>query len=130
MGEIPNYCRKKKKETSSMLLAARSCSSYGQAMKLIENLNLAYYVQNLKKLAAYFNGHSCESDRALYEAKDFAEPLFNLPDHKTTIFVGPTRIGKTQFALAHFANLIIIRGKQDWLRFNPDKTDGIVLDNI
>lgn len=65
----------------------------------------------------------------LFEAKEFKQPLqTNLKERQSLVMVGPTGIGKTRYALAHFENPLLVR-ELDELRFYADN-DGIVFDDI
>lgn len=129
-GDVPNFDRKKHEELNLILQGAEDLGSYEDAMNVIKEHDLSYFINNQKKLAAYFGNVYAMPDKALYSPEQFNIKLIDFPENKTVIFVGPTRIGKTQFALAHFKSPIIIRGKQDWCRFQADTTDGVVLDDI
>lgn len=129
-GDIPNFVQKKSEEINTMLTACKEFDSYQEAMSHIEATDLAYYICNQKKLSVYFDRHFAKSDNSLYKIDEFLRPAYSIPDKKTLIFVGPTNFGKTQFALAHFEHPLLVRGKQDWIRFKENYTDGIVLDDI
>lgn len=128
-GDVPDFGRVKV-DHSDMLQEATEAGTYEGAMALIKEKDLGYYVLNQKKLSAYFTSEFAEPDLGKYPIEAFSKLPINIPENKTLVFVGPTRIGKTQFALAHFKSPIIIRGKQDWCRFRAGITDGVVLDDI
>lgn len=129
-GDIPNFIRKRNEEVKNMLTEAKEMLSYEEAMKHIEEQDIAYYICNKKKLSAYYLSLHSKPDNALYDISTFNIPPILIPQNKTLIFIGPTNIGKTQFALAHFDAPLLCRSKQDWSRFVENKTDGIVLDDI
>jgi len=60
--------------------------------------------------------------------KDFNKPFFT--DFKTMVFVGPPRIGKTQFALAHFERPFFCTHLDQLPKFKPDFHDGMVFDDV
>ena len=45
------------------------------------------------------------------------------------VFVGPTKMGKTQYALSHFRNPLVIGNKQDFSRLTAT-TDGLIYDDL
>jgi len=49
---------------------------------------------------------------------------------KTIILHGPAGIGKTQYALAHFKNPLLMNHNEDLRKFKPTKHDGIVFDDM
>lgn len=65
-----------------------------------------------------------------YTLSDFTIPELDFSNNKTKILVGPTNIGKTQFACAHFKNPLVITNKQDWANYNSDVHDGAVIDDM
>lgn len=67
-------------------------------------------------------------DIALYDISQFnRSPITDFS--KTMVLVGPTGIGKTQYALAHFKNPLLIKDKNDYIRYSRH-TDGIIYDDL
>ncbi|XP_071628171.1 uncharacterized protein [Temnothorax longispinosus] len=116
MGNVPKFDRRKIDELNNLLQESLDLGTYNDAMT--------------PKLDAYFSNKFAPPDTGLYKLEDFNIPPFKLPANKTTIFVGETRIGKTQFALAHFTHPILVSGDQDWCKLREGYTDGIVLDDM
>lgn len=65
-----------------------------------------------------------------YTLNQFNAPRLDFSNNKTKIIVGPTNIGKTQYACAHFDNPLVITQKEDWSKYNPDVHDGAVIDDM
>lgn len=62
-----------------------------------------------------------------FKPSDFNMPLQDLS--LPLLIYGPTACGKTNFALAHFNNPLLVRHVDDIKKFNPDY-DGIVFDDL
>lgn len=62
----------------------------------------------------------------------FIIPFKNVWDGLAHVFVGPTNIGKTNYALSHFKNPVHIKGIQNFGRIssNAEICDGIVIDDV
>lgn len=131
-GEIPKFLDgnvQTNKTQEVILHAALDTGNYYDAMKYIEEHDIVSFVRNRKSYAAYFEYKFAPADKSLYKLSDFkveATPF----NGKHKLFIGPTGIGKTQFALAHFNHPLLVRTRQDYARYNPEKTDGIVIDDM
>lgn len=75
--------------------------------------------------------------RQMYAPKPVLKPIesFNherceLTTDRSVIFYGPSSIGKTQFALAHFKNPFLVTHLDNLLHFWDEKYDGIVFDDL
>lgn len=124
-GDIPNFSKRVNK---SLIDEALTLPSYEEAMKHIEDTDKLFYLQNQKKLCLYFTQKYDSSDKGLYPAEAFNKPLQEVTK-KVIVLVGPTGLGKTQYALAHFKKPLHVKDKEDWRRYN-DTTDGIILDDL
>lgn len=124
-GDVPNF---NKKVNKNVIDEALALPSYEDAMLYIENTDKLFYIQNQKKLSFYFTQKYDCHDVALYTRESFIRPFFDKFD-KVLVFIGPTGIGKTQFALSHFTHPLHVRDKEDWRRFNTSIT-GIILDDL
>lgn len=73
-------------------------------------------------------------DMALKKAKveivytEFNTPFIDLDEHPVVSIVGPSGIGKTQYAKAHFKNPLLVRHIDDLKNFTDH--DGIVFDDM
>lgn len=63
-----------------------------------------------------------------YTLDHFLEPKMDLS--KSVVLNGPSGIGKTQFALAHFSNPLMVRHKDDLGTFERGVHDGIIFDDM
>lgn len=132
-GEVPKFRDGNEQTDRSfdlLMEGAMATGNYHDAMKYIEENNIKVYISQRKQLGSYFEGKFAKPDASLYPIEAFNAEPSTFEDKKHKIFIGPTNIGKTQFALAHFKHPLLVRNKQDWTRYNPDLTDGIVLDDL
>ncbi|GJQ87271.1 hypothetical protein Trydic_g8738, partial [Trypoxylus dichotomus] len=68
------------------------------------------------------------ADRSAYGRETFVREF--VTDFRTVrVLVGRTGLGKTEYALAHFRQLLHVRDDEDWRRLTRT-TDGIVLDDL
>lgn len=63
------------------------------------------------------------------DVESFNEPLINVKDGLTHIFVGKTALGKTAYACAHFKNPVMISDRQDFKKIKRE-TDGMIIDDM
>lgn len=124
-GELP---RKKKDDTNKLLEDALKADTVVEALEAVEEKDAYFYMMHKKQLQNYFTEKLWKGDEALYKPEDFNIPL-KKDFSKTLVFIGPTGIGKTQYALAHFKEPLHVRDKVDYARYTP-RTDGIVMDDI
>ncbi|XP_071653892.1 uncharacterized protein [Temnothorax longispinosus] len=129
-GKIPDFQRVKKDGYNKILMEACTMNNQSAASHHVEMMDLDYYVRHRGSIDSYFTMRFSPCDHGRFAATDFNRELFNIPPDKTLILVGPTRMGKTQFALAHFESPIIVRMQEDWKKYQQGVTDGIVLDDI
>lgn len=104
------------------------------AMNYIKHKDRLWYISSQKQIRHFIEGEIVDrTNRAVYEATQFNEPLLDLHDdthkNKAIVLIGPTGLGKTQWALAHFKNPVHVRDKNDYSRIT-DNTDGLVLDDL
>lgn len=63
-----------------------------------------------------------------YTMEHFSEPKMDLS--KSVVLHGPSGIGKTQFALAHFTNPLMVSHKDDLATYERGFHDGIIFDDM
>lgn len=124
-GEIP---RKKKDDSNELLSQAVKMGTVDDALECVKEKDAYFYMMHKKQLVNYFTEELWKGDEALYKPEDFNIPL-KKDFSKTLVFIGPTGIGKTQYALAHFKEPLHVRDKVDYARYTT-RTDGIVMDDI
>lgn len=62
--------------------------------------------------------------------EDFLKGPLPLPAGKSLFLHGPSRVGKTHYACAHFQNPLLVCDMDDLKSFKPTKHDGIVFDDM
>lgn len=72
---------------------------------------------------------ACDRKRK-FELCDYNYPPLDFSNNKTKILVGPTNMGKTQYAIAHFKHPLVVTNKQGWAAYDPDLHDGAVVDDM
>lgn len=128
-GDIPDM-NGKQSDTNSLITRAKETGDVNSALKLIEEENISYYISQAGKLRIYFSQLFDAPDVSKYEITSFRRAPLNFDQSKCWILCGETNLGKTQFALAHFTAPLLVRTKQDYARYKPGITDGLILDDI
>lgn len=109
-------------------------SKVSRALKIIREKAPSVYALQADKLKQSFTGLvNVKSKQQRFDISTFnldpvPLPKHGDPDPKSWVFHGKPGTGKTQFALAHFKNPVMISGPEDYKRIN-DETDGIVIDD-
>lgn len=125
-GDIPNtdYAGHNK-----LVLEASQKNSYEEAMAYLEDADLMFFLSHKKTIGPWLAGKFKEDvDAPLYEMSQFNKHAIT-DFSKTVVLIGPTGVGKTQYALAHFKNPLLIRDKNDYIRYNRH-TDGLIFDDL
>lgn len=120
----------KKKPADTTYAEALAATTVQEAMEIIKKrkprdacLHGEAIERNIKRFKTSSKNHNSR-----YLDSDFLEPVKQF-DGKCLLFCGPTGIGKTQFALAHFKNPCLVRELNCLKAFGPDN-DGIVFDDM
>ncbi|GJQ87248.1 hypothetical protein Trydic_g20276, partial [Trypoxylus dichotomus] len=116
-----------------LIEAAVSTGTYDAAMWMVETNDPVWYIGAQKMLSNYFESKfqivdHLYADRSAYGRETFVREF--VTDFRTVrVLVGRTGLGKTEYALAHFRQLLHVRDDEDWRRLTRT-TDGIVLDDL
>lgn len=131
-GTIPEKHKRavEKKTSSEIIMQCLEMKSVNEACEWAFKENPDWYMKNQKSLKLILNEriNECE-DSGKFQPTEFVVPLLNNFE-KTVVFVGKTGVGKTQYALAHFGNPLLVKTKEDYARFKPGLTDGIIIDDM
>jgi len=65
-----------------------------------------------------------------YEMKDFLRGPLPMPEKKALFLHGPSGVGKSHFALAHFNHPLFVSDMDDLKSLSPTYHDGIVFDDM
>ena len=103
--------------------------SYEDAMDLIMSNCPDKYILQSAAIDAFLTRRFSQNTKPKYDISKFNREAKDFGEDKTLIFVGPTGIGKTAYALAHFQNPILISDRQDFGKVTP-QTDGLVIDDM
>lgn len=125
-GDVPNtdYAGHNK-----LVLEASKKDSYEEAMAYLEDADLMFFLSHKKTIGPWLSSKFRQDvDAPLYEMSQFNKSAIT-NFSKTIVLIGPTGVGKTQYALAHFNNPLLIRDKNDYIRYNRH-TDGIIFDDL
>lgn len=129
-----NYCMKEKVIILRDYRAQGSRSDWktvkemidtGASLEDIREENYGLYMQY---------GRAISQDIARKKAKvdikytEFTTDMINLDEHPVVVLIGPTGIGKTQYAKAHFKNPLFVRHIDDLRNFSDH--DGIIFDDM
>ena len=125
-GDIPNT---EYAGHNRLLLTACEKETYEEAMAFLEDADLMFFLSHKKTIGPWLSAKFKQDiDVPLYDISKFNRSAFT-DFSKTLVLIGPTGVGKTQFALAHFKNPLLIRDKNDYIRYSRH-TDGIIFDDL
>ena len=119
---------------NELLRQAVEAPNYKEAMKIIEEGNTRYYIEQFESLERYFQTIFVQEkfrDKVEYTMDKFTTPPIDaeILKHKAVVLCGKTDYGKTAYAMAHFKHPAVISSKLDFIKIN-EQTDGIILDNM
>lgn len=80
----------------------------------------------MSKIGYYYPSNPYQ---AKYTLDEFNVPPLDFSNMRSKVLIGPTNIGKTQFAKAHFHNPVRVTIKQS-LADVTDETDGLIIDDM
>lgn len=106
----------------------------GASLKQVVDAYPTHHLRFSRGIQAHVDVYKVRDNRAKHSLREQCERLRIAPilfqEGKVVVLEGPARIGKTQYALSHFENPLLVR-RPDMLReFDPDKYDGIVFDDF
>lgn len=108
------------------LLDAKSAIEGGMGYSALARNHFPVWVKYRAALAEY--SVLCGAPQhGSFAAATFSRPLVDT-SQKCWVFWGPTSVGKTQFALAHFANPHFVTHIDGAAGYDPQRHDGIVWD--
>lgn len=86
--------------------------------------------RNAAVMASINRLYPIKNGKRRYELDNYNFPPLDFSNNKTKLLVGPTNIGKTQYALAHFQHPLVVTNREGWSKFEPDFHDGAVIDDM
>lgn len=98
------------------------------SLKRVAEEHATSYVKYYRGLAEWQKKVQPTITVAKYTLADFDHPPLDLS--KTVVLYGPTGIGKTEFALAHFKSPLLVRHLDRLSDLDPTTHDGIVFDDM
>lgn len=112
---------------------ALQAGGYAQALACIREGASRDYVLYFTKIEAFFKQRFAPVYTHKYLAASFNRPLVDwstLTDRQSLLIIGPTNMGKTHYALAHFEQPLFVTHLDQLRNFNPSIHGGIVVDDV
>lgn len=128
LGTPPQNQDQRPQSTIDKLAPLLEAAKQFKSLREIMNMDPTTYARNYRAIDHIRTMHKKPIVQK-YTFKDFRCMPFDFPSNKSLVFVGPTAIGKTQFALCHFKNPLIVRHKDD-LKMLNEEHDGILFDDM
>lgn len=124
--EVDN--RKRKGKRTDLDRVAELVDSGANLLEIVDEAPVAYikYNKGIRELMTVKRRRV----KAAYTLEDFVKPPYLFTDKIAVIMWGPTGMGKTEFALAHFENPLLVSHMDDLQRFVYGLNDGIVFDDM
>lgn len=133
-GDIPNFKSRREYSANDLILILQDAPTLESGLKSISEKDAFFYIKNKKYLTDIYLEEHPENEGSLFKPEDFTRPLHDLDStqmkNKVLVLIGDTGLGKTQYALAHFKNPVHVRHAEDYRRFNHEKHDGLVMDDL
>lgn len=101
----------------------------GASMDQVRREHFASWVKYRQAFSEYLGAVQAERDIKRFEPEHFRIPLLSFQETKTWLVHGVTNTGKTNFALAHFKQPLLVRDLEDLRSLTPNH-DGIVFDDL
>lgn len=112
---------------------ALEADTYEEAMLAVRQGAPADFVLNGDKITRFFEDHFAPVFEHKYDVGSFNSALVNfdnLGGRESLVLVGPPNLGKTHYALAHFARPLFVNHIDKIKQFSPNRHDGIVFDDV
>lgn len=121
----PSHKKKPKDTTYAEVIQA---STPKEGLEILKAKRPRDYVMHYDTIERHLKRQKVEKRVRKYNADDFNHPLLTF--EKSILLCGPTGYGKTQFALAHFENPLLVRQIDRLKTFDAAVHDGIVFDDM
>lgn len=113
---------------------ALEAPDYDSAMRCIREGAPAEYVLNQDRISRFFQDFFAPVFQHAYDVSSFNRPVIDfdleLDARESLVFIGAPALGKTHFALAHFARPLFVNHIDKIKMFNASVHDGIVFDDV
>lgn len=130
LGDLPQDPDAKPSEESALKKLIMLAKVPGTTIRELIEADPETWARNHNSLDKIMNIYGIEPVKSKYSWRDFDTLLIAFEPVKTLIFIGPSGIGKTQFALAHFQNPCFVSHIDDVRTYDPKTHDGIVFDDV
>jgi len=128
LGDPPAFGEELKLKKQCRLTPLIDMAKNGASMKQMIEFDGPTAIRNYRALGMVSNLYE-QDEKPEFDETDFNTDLFDF-EQKALVFIGPTGIGKTEFALAHFKNPLIVSHIDDLKRYNKFEHDGLVFDDF
>jgi len=105
-------------------------TTYEEACQLIREAAPRDYALHGESIERNLRRAKTPKFKHRYTMDDFLRGPLPLPAGKSLFLHGPSRVGKSHFALAHFKNPLLVSDMDDLKSFNPASHDGLVFDDM
>lgn len=122
------YGEKSKQGQRSDLIELQSDLNSGHTLSYIARNHFSNFIRYNKGITEYLRVTKPIIEAHEYTINDFNRPALNLD--KAVVLLGPTKLGKTEFALAHFNFPLLVRHIDSLRNLQPGEHDGIVFDDM
>lgn len=114
----------------SDLSAVQELLDNGGTMDEVRRSFFSQWVRYRQAFTEYANDIRVRRSAARFKPEDFVEQLLSFSETKAWLIYGRTNTGKTNFAMAHFKNPLLVRHLEDLGALDPNVHDGIVFDDV
>lgn len=128
-GELPKYTQPGQSR-SSLFRQLRETETRDEADEFIQEHLADYSVLNEKAIGSWLNRRFHTKQLVPYPMSSFKRDPILFDVKKTAVMFGLTGLGKTSYALAHFAYPVLISDKNDFGKIRKGQTDGLVIDDM
>lgn len=115
-------------QKESRFVKALAAETVKEGLSILCDADAGDYMKNLQRYEYALNKHIQPPTEVKYKPEDFTVDLLDLT--LPVVIWGRSGLGKTEFAKAHFKNPLIVSHVDDLKKFDKERHDGLIFDDM